>query len=69
MAAAGDRAELRVLLVPHSGQPRGAARVRLSRARHALGTVLLAGGVRLESLGPGGPGRARGSVLPGAWAE
>ncbi|XP_038002943.1 spatacsin [Motacilla alba alba] len=69
MAAAGARAELRVLLVPRSGQPRGAARVRLSRARHALGTVLLAGGIRLESLGPGGAGRARGSVLPGAWED
>ncbi|XP_053844027.1 spatacsin isoform X2 [Vidua macroura] len=66
---AGARAELRVLLVPRSGQPRDAARVRLSRARHALGAVLLAGGIRLEALGPGGPGRARGSVLPGAWAD
>ncbi|XP_054498298.2 spatacsin isoform X1 [Agelaius phoeniceus] len=66
MAAAGARAELRVLLVPRSEQARGAARVRLSRARHALGTVLLAGGIRLESLGAG---RARGSVLPGAWAD
>nr|XP_026654307.1 spatacsin [Zonotrichia albicollis] len=68
MAAAGAPAELRVLLVPRSEQPRGAARVRLSRARHALGTVLLAGGIRLESLGPGGAGQ-RGSVLPGAWAD
>ncbi|NXI16377.1 SPTCS protein, partial [Irena cyanogastra] len=65
----GARAELRVLLVPRSGEPREAARVRLSRARHALGAVLLAGGIRLESLGPGGAGRARGSVLPGAWAD
>ncbi|XP_041325115.1 spatacsin-like isoform X2 [Pyrgilauda ruficollis] len=69
MAAAGARPELRVLLVPRSGQPRDAARVRLSRARHALGTVLPAGAIRLESLGPGGAGRARGSVLPGAWAD
>ncbi|KAL9837567.1 LOW QUALITY PROTEIN: spatacsin-like [Geothlypis trichas] len=68
MAAAGARAELRVLLVPRSEPPRGAARVRLSRARHALGTALLAGGIRLESLGPGGAGQ-RGSVLPGAWAD
>uniref|UniRef100_A0A8C5JPC0 SPG11 vesicle trafficking associated, spatacsin n=1 Tax=Junco hyemalis TaxID=40217 RepID=A0A8C5JPC0_JUNHY len=70
MAAAGAPAELRVLLVPRSEQPRGAARVRLSRARHALGTVLLSGGIRLESLGPGGAaGQQRGSVLPGAWAD
>ncbi|XP_054128500.1 spatacsin [Melozone crissalis] len=68
MAAAGVPAELRVLLVPRSEQPRGAARVRLSRARHALGAVLLAGGIRLESLGAGGAGQ-RGSVLPGAWAD
>ncbi|KAM3663146.1 spatacsin [Ammospiza maritima maritima] len=68
MAAAGTPAELRVLLVPRSEQPRGAARVRLSRARHALGAVLLAGGIRLESLGAGGTGQ-RGSVLPGAWAD
>lgn len=67
--AAGTRAELRVLLVPRSGEPRGWARARLSRARDALGTVLLPAGICLEPLGPGGAGRARGSVLPGAWAE
>ncbi|NXQ27812.1 SPTCS protein, partial [Alaudala cheleensis] len=65
----GARAELRVLLVPRSAEPRGWARVRLSRARTALGALLLPGGIYLESLGPGGPGRARGCVLPGAWAE
>ncbi|KAM7039231.1 spatacsin [Acridotheres tristis] len=68
--AAGARAELRVLLVPRSGEPPGwprdALRVRLSRARDALGTLLLSGGIRLEPLGPG---RARGSVLQGAWAD
>ncbi|XP_039578718.1 spatacsin isoform X2 [Passer montanus] len=69
MAAAGARPELRVLLVPRSGQPRDEARVRLSRARHALGALLPAGAIRLESLGPGGAARARGSVLPGAWAD
>nr|XP_041574240.1 spatacsin [Taeniopygia guttata] len=62
-------AELRVLLAAGSGQAREAARARLSRARHALGTVLRGGGIRLEALGPGGPGRAGGSVLPGAWAD
>lgn len=69
-AAAESRAELRVLLVPRSGEPPGwprdAARVRLSRARDALGTLLLPGGIWLEPLGPG---RARGSVLRGAWHE
>ncbi|XP_016156287.1 PREDICTED: spatacsin [Ficedula albicollis] len=65
-AGAGARAELRVLLVPRSGEPPGWARVRLSRARDALGTVLLTGGICLEPLGPG---RARGSVLEGAWAD
>ncbi|KAL2300863.1 hypothetical protein Nmel_013756 [Mimus melanotis] len=69
-AGAGARAELRVLLVPRSGEPPGwprdAVRVRLSRARDALGTLLLSGGIRLEPLGPG---RARGSVLRGAWAD
>uniref|UniRef100_A0A8C3NRW5 SPG11 vesicle trafficking associated, spatacsin n=1 Tax=Cyanoderma ruficeps TaxID=181631 RepID=A0A8C3NRW5_9PASS len=68
-AAAGARDELRVLLVPRSGEPRGWARVRLSRARDALGTLLLPAGIYLEALGPGGAGRARGSVLPGAWAD
>ncbi|XP_032926333.1 spatacsin isoform X2 [Catharus ustulatus] len=70
MAAAGSGAELRVLLVPRSGEPPGwprdAARARLSRARDALGTLLLPGGIWLEALGPG---RARGSVLRGAWAD
>ncbi|NXD38008.1 SPTCS protein, partial [Copsychus sechellarum] len=74
MAAAGAgaraRAELRVLLVPRSGEPPGWARdaalVRLSRAQDALGTLLLTGGICLEPLGTG---RARGSVLEGAWAD
>ncbi|NWV63788.1 SPTCS protein, partial [Malurus elegans] len=69
----GARRELRVLLVPRSGElrgcPRDAARVRLNRAQDALGTLLLPGGIYLESLWPGGAGRARGSVLPGAWAD
>ncbi|XP_066052716.1 spatacsin isoform X2 [Chamaea fasciata] len=69
MAAAGARAELRVLLVPRSGEPRGWARARLSRARHALGSLQPPAGIYLEALGPGGAGRARGSVLPGAWAD
>lgn len=72
-AGAPARRELRVLLVPRSGDPLGcprdAARVRLSRAQDALGTLLVPGGIYLESLSPGGAGRARGSVLPGAWAE
>ncbi|NXQ57464.1 SPTCS protein, partial [Anthoscopus minutus] len=67
--AAEARAELRVLLVPRSGEPRDAARVRLSRARDALGTLLRSGGIYLQSLWPGGLGRARGSALPGAWAD
>lgn len=69
MAETGTRAELRVLLVPRSEEPRGWARVRLSRARDALGTLLLPGGIYLEALGPGGAGRSRGSVVPGAWDE
>ncbi|XP_068882194.1 spatacsin [Aphelocoma coerulescens] len=72
-AGAPARRELRVLLVPRSQEPRGcprdAARVRLSRAQDALGTLLVPGGIYLESLSPGGAGRARGSVLPGAWAD
>ncbi|XP_066184251.1 spatacsin [Sylvia atricapilla] len=67
--AAGPRAELRVLLVPRSGPPRGWARARLSRARDALGALLLPAGICLQALGPGRAGRARDSVLPGAWAD
>ncbi|XP_030353293.1 spatacsin [Strigops habroptila] len=67
------RRELRVLLAPLSRDARGslrdAARVRLSRGQHALGSLLVPGGIYLESLVPRGGGRARGSVLPGAWAD
>ncbi|NWS74279.1 SPTCS protein, partial [Crotophaga sulcirostris] len=65
MAGAGR--ELRLLLAPLS--PRDAARVRLSRGQGALGSLLLHGGIYLESLAPHGGGRARGSVLPGAWDD
>ncbi|KAM6409847.1 spatacsin [Rhynochetos jubatus] len=69
----GKKRELRVLLAPLSGEAlvslRDAARVRLSRGQDALGSLLVPGGIFLESLVPGGGGRARGSVLPGAWAD
>uniref|UniRef100_A0A8V5GWZ4 Uncharacterized protein n=1 Tax=Melopsittacus undulatus TaxID=13146 RepID=A0A8V5GWZ4_MELUD len=64
--------ELRVLLAPLSRDARGslrdAVRVRLSRSQDALGSLLLHGGIRLEALVPGGGGRTRSSVLPGAWS-
>ena len=70
---AGARRELRVLLAARPGQARDsvrdAARVRLSSEQDALGSLLLRDGIYLESLGPGGGGRARSGVLPGAWAE
>ncbi|XP_054071518.1 spatacsin isoform X3 [Rissa tridactyla] len=69
----GAKRELRVLLAPLWGQTQGslrdAARVRLSRGQDALGSLLVPGGIYLESLVPGGGGRARGSVLPGDWAD
>ncbi|XP_053933216.1 spatacsin [Cuculus canorus] len=65
MAAAGQ--ELWVLLAPLSG--RDATRARLSMGQGALGTLLPHAGILLESLVPRGGGRARGSVLPGAWAD
>ncbi|XP_014808205.1 PREDICTED: spatacsin [Calidris pugnax] len=69
----GAKRELRVLLAPLSGPAqgslRGAARVRLSRGQDALGSLLVPGGIYLESLVPSGGGRARGSVLPGDWAD
>jgi len=69
----GAKRELRVLLASLSGEAqrslRDAAWVRLSRGQDALGSLLVPGGIYLESLVPGGGGRARGSVLPGAWAE
>ncbi|XP_027544005.1 spatacsin [Neopelma chrysocephalum] len=65
--------ELRVLLAPRSLEPRGAprdaARVRLSRAQDALGTLLAPGGISVEPLAAGGAGRARGTALPGDWAD
>ncbi|XP_065544877.1 spatacsin isoform X2 [Lathamus discolor] len=67
------RRELRVLLAPLSRDARGslrdAARVRLSRGQDALGSLLVPGGIYLESLVPGGGGRTRGCILPGAWAD
>ncbi|NXI39236.1 SPTCS protein, partial [Galbula dea] len=70
---AGAKRELRVLLAPLSGEAqgflRGAALVRLSRGQDALGSLLVSGGIYLESLVPGGGGRARGSLLPGDWAD
>eukprot|EP00076_Gallus_gallus_P010413 XP_004943994.1 spatacsin isoform X3 [Gallus gallus] len=70
---AGARRELRVLLAARPGQARDsvrdAARVRLSAEQDALGSLLLRDGIYLESLGPGGGGRARSGVLPGAWAD
>ncbi|KAM8997850.1 spatacsin isoform 1-T1 [Ara ararauna] len=67
------RRELRVLLAPLSRDARGslrdAARARLSRGQDALGCLLVPGGIYLESLVPGGGGRTRASVLPGAWAD
>ncbi|NXK29245.1 SPTCS protein, partial [Arenaria interpres] len=69
----GAKRELRVLLAPLSGRAQGslrdAARVRLSRGQDALGSLLVPGGIYLESLVPSGGGRARGSVLPGDWAD
>ncbi|XP_054243890.1 spatacsin [Indicator indicator] len=69
----GSKRELRVLLASLSGEARGslrdAVRVRLSRGQGALGSLLVSGGIYLESLVPGGGGRARGSVLPGNWAD
>ncbi|NXA17321.1 SPTCS protein, partial [Ibidorhyncha struthersii] len=70
---AGAKRELCVLLAPLSGEAqgslRGAAWVRLSRGQDALGSLLVPGGIYLESLVPSGGGRARGTVLPGAWAD
>ncbi|NXX04372.1 SPTCS protein, partial [Larus smithsonianus] len=69
----GAKQELRVLLAPLWGQTQGSLRdaawVRLSRGQDALGSLLVPGGIYLESLVPGGGGRARGSVLPGDWAD
>ncbi|KAM6119487.1 spatacsin [Pterocles gutturalis] len=69
----GAKRELRVLLAPLSGEARGSLRdaawVRLSRGQDALGGLLVPGGIYLQSLVPSGGGRARGSVLPGAWAD
>ncbi|KAK1198478.1 SPTCS protein, partial [Pygoscelis papua] len=69
----GAKRELRVLLAPLSGDAQGSLRdaawVRLSRGQDALGSLLVPGGIYLESLVPGGGGRPRGSVLPGAWAD
>ncbi|NXY85661.1 SPTCS protein, partial [Alcedo cyanopectus] len=69
----GPKRELRVLLAASSGEVPGtlrdAALVRLSRGQDALGILLNPGGIYLESLVPSGGGRARGSVLPGAWAD
>lgn len=70
---AGAKRELRVLLAALSGEARGslrdAALVRLSRGQDALGSLLVPGGIYLEPLVPSGGCRARGSVLPGDWAE
>ncbi|XP_075620549.1 spatacsin isoform X2 [Balearica regulorum gibbericeps] len=69
----GAKRELRVLLASLSGEAQGSLRdaawVRLSRGQDALGSLLVPGGIYLESLVPGGGGWARGSVLPGAWAD
>ncbi|KAM6257437.1 spatacsin [Porphyrio hochstetteri] len=69
----GAKRELRVLLAALSGEARASLRdaawVRLSRGQDALGSLLVPGGIYLQSLAPGGGGRARGSVLPGAWAD
>ncbi|XP_068266385.1 spatacsin [Nyctibius grandis] len=69
----GAKRELRVLLASLSGEAQGSLRdaawVRLSRGQDALGSLLVPGGIYLEPLVPGGGGRARGSVLPGAWAD
>ncbi|NXJ70598.1 SPTCS protein, partial [Rostratula benghalensis] len=69
----GAKRELRVLLAPLSEQARGSlrdvARVRLSGGQDALGSLLVSGGIYLETLVPSGGGRARGSVLPGDWAD
>uniref|UniRef100_A0A8C9EUA4 SPG11 vesicle trafficking associated, spatacsin n=1 Tax=Pavo cristatus TaxID=9049 RepID=A0A8C9EUA4_PAVCR len=71
---AGARRELRVLRVLLAARPgqaqdsvRDAARARLSAGQDALGSLLLREGIYVESLGPGGGGRARSSVLPGAF--
>uniref|UniRef100_A0A8B9PSW5 SPG11 vesicle trafficking associated, spatacsin n=1 Tax=Apteryx owenii TaxID=8824 RepID=A0A8B9PSW5_APTOW len=69
----GAKRELRVLLAPLSEEARGflrdAARVQLSGGQDALGSLLAPGGIYLQSLVPGSGGRARGSVLPGDWAD
>ncbi|NXT78963.1 SPTCS protein, partial [Zapornia atra] len=69
----GAKRELRVLLAAISGEARASLRdaawVRLSRGQDALGSLLVPGGIYLQSLAPGGGGRARGSVLPGDWAD
>ncbi|NXT58473.1 SPTCS protein, partial [Pluvianellus socialis] len=69
----GAKRELRVRLAPLSGEARGSLRdaawARLSRGQDALGSLLVPGGIYLESLAPSGGGRARGSVLPGVWAD
>ncbi|XP_071610161.1 spatacsin isoform X1 [Heliangelus exortis] len=69
----GEKRELRVLLAALSGQAQGslrdAASARLSRGQEALGILRGSGGIYLESLVPRGVGRARGSLLPGAWAD
>ncbi|XP_030312794.1 spatacsin [Calypte anna] len=69
----GEKRELRVLLAALSGQAQGslrdAATARLSRGQEALGILRGSGGIYLEPLVPRGVGRARGSLLPGAWAD
>uniref|UniRef100_A0A669PH55 SPG11 vesicle trafficking associated, spatacsin n=1 Tax=Phasianus colchicus TaxID=9054 RepID=A0A669PH55_PHACC len=70
---AGARRELRVLLAARPDEERdsvrGAARARLSAGQDALGSLLLRDGIYLQTLGPGGGGRARSSALPGAWHD
>ncbi|XP_074863263.1 spatacsin [Carettochelys insculpta] len=69
----GPKGELRVLLAPLTQGARSplgdTAQVKLSGAQDALGSLLVSGGLHLTSLACGRAGRARGSRLPGPWAD
>ncbi|XP_048723410.2 spatacsin isoform X2 [Caretta caretta] len=69
----GAKGELRVLLVPLAQEARSppgdTAQVKLNRAQDALGSRLVSGGLHLRSLACGRAGRARGSPVPGPWAD
>uniref|UniRef100_A0A669PJX5 SPG11 vesicle trafficking associated, spatacsin n=1 Tax=Phasianus colchicus TaxID=9054 RepID=A0A669PJX5_PHACC len=68
-SAPAARTTFRAPLAQPRDSVRGAARARLSAGQDALGSLLLRDGIYLQTLGPGGGGRARSSALPGAWHD